>query len=190
MSNNPSEKQNKILTFYSDYGYIQVNEENYLNNNLIVEYKSQTETFNGTIKKNNITNKIIVNLKGVHGTRQLHRIEVDIDTRISDLIIKLTIEEDLIQSKKKDYVKWDYGKQYRLIATGSKIRQLDPNRTFAEEIVKNQETILLLSPHTLRFSEELKGNNIYLEGAHNAYKSGSDDLQLVLSEQPYTNCVI
>jgi hypothetical protein len=113
---------------------------------------------------------------------------VNINEKLSDIIIKITIEEDKLSESDKDMNKWKYSNQYRLISSNGRIKELNPYKTYAEELITNNETIILLDQINLNFSETNKGNLICLGNrSKGAMKQGGDELQFVLTEKGY-NC--
>jgi hypothetical protein len=73
-----------------------------------------------------------------------------------------------------------------LISSNGKIKELNPNKTYAEELISNDETLILLNQIDLNFSETNKGNMIYLGNKSKiARKQGGDELQFVITEQGF-----
>jgi hypothetical protein len=114
----------------------------------------------------------------------LYQIEVGINEKISEVITKLCILEDKIEDKTK---KWNFTNQHRLVSSNGKIKELNPYKTFREEQIKMNETILLIPPGNLNFSEITKGHLIWLENRNRtAVKQGGDEPQMVMTEQGYS----
>lgn len=114
-----------------------------------------------------------------------YQIKVNINDLILDLTSKLIIAEDLSLTAADQH--WVYNSQYKLISTSkNKIRELHPLKTFAEEEISDSQNILLLPQKEMLFSEVNMGSNIFLENQNtSAYKIGSDDLQMVLTDRGF-----
>lgn len=102
-----------------------------------------------------------------------------------DISAKLAIAEDLAQIS--DETKWNHNSQFRLFATTkSKIRELNPFRSFADEEIRNNETLMILPQKPIYFSEINLGANIFLDmNSSIAFKVGSDDHQLVMADKGF-----
>ncbi len=104
---------------------------------------------------------------------------------ITDLISKLIIEENSNTDPSEDH--WKYNNQYRLcFSHKDKLKELHPLRSVKDEELQRNQIILLLPQRKVRFHDSFYGPNILLESNNTiAVKSGSDDLQLVFSDQGY-----
>ncbi len=113
-----------------------------------------------------------------------YTIKVNINDLIMDLISKLIITEDLLSTNKQ---RWNYNYQYRLISTNSnKIRELNPLKTFLQEEVVENQTIILLPQKEIQFNELQMGANIFIENNNStAIKIGTDDHQMVLVDKGF-----
>jgi len=101
-------------------------------------------------------------------------------------MIKITIEEDKQSESDKEIIKWNYSNQYRLFSSNGRIKELNPNKTFAEELISDNETIISLNQIDLIFSEINKGNMIYLGNkSKTARKQGGDEPQFVITEKGF-----
>lgn len=78
---------------------------------------------------------------------------------LSELIHLMCKEEDQTPDLKK---KWDYHFQYRIISTNGGISELNTRKTFIDLNIKNNETLILLFPEKVCFSDILKGNMIFV----------------------------
>ena len=101
--------------------------------------------------------------------------------------MKISVVEDNQIKDDKFLKKWNLSNQNRFISSNGRIKELNPFKSFAEESIKNNETIVLLSPVDIQFSEVNKGSMVYLEGkSKTALKQGGDELQFVLTEPGLT----
>jgi hypothetical protein len=133
-------------------------------------------------------------VKTFHGDRTTFKFEVNINEKLSDIIPKICIEEDKIFTnlsiRDQETItskKFNYANQYRMMACLGRIRELNSLKTFREEGIKDEETILILDPLKLKFSEVNKGSMIYLENRNRiASKQGGDDHQVVMTEQGFS----
>lgn len=128
---------------------------------------------------------IEISLKTFYGRRLSYPIKVNINDLILDLTSKLIIAEDLSLSAADQH--WVYNSQYRLITTScNKIKELHPLKTFAEEEIRDMQSVLLLPQKELLFSEVNLGSNVFLDNQNtSAFKVGSDDLQMVLTDRGF-----
>lgn len=102
-----------------------------------------------------------------------------------DLLSKLIIAEDLAISNNSS--RWNYNNQYRLISTNAnKIRELNPLKTFHQEEISDNQSIILLPQKEIQFNELQMGANIFLENNNTvAIKIGTDDHQMVLADKGF-----
>lgn len=148
-------KPEKVV--YSELGYIQVDKAEFENTDLShIAFKKKKQNMEGRLSKQNLSEKIAVNLKTLYGKRKVYNFEVNIHDKLSCLV-KLLIEEENITGEK---IKWEENFQYRLISTNGLIKELNPCCTFAEEEIKNNFTLILASPYKVNFSETMKHQGI------------------------------
>ncbi len=173
--------------FYSPYGYIEVDKQEYNDRTKeLVRFRKTPYKICGTIRKTQLTQHISITLKTFHSTRRVFNFEVNISEKLSDIITKICIEED--QLGLDTHTRWNTLNQYRLISSLSMIKELNPLKSFHEESIKPSQTILLLNINPISFNQYNKGNLIHLD-SHNkvAYKMGGDEHQFALTTQAYTS---
>lgn len=191
----PEKNQNKekserpdrpMLTFLSEYGYVQVPKEEYENGeNPLVQISGQRNNILGRINKSHLTQEIKVNLKTLYGDRHLHTYVVKIDDKISSLVKNLILDED--KEEKDAKKKWNKNYQYRLVSTVGQIKELTPCRNFIEENIRNNNTLILASPVKLNFSEHQHGPGILIENnLSTAYKQTGEEHQYALTDKGYS----
>jgi hypothetical protein len=67
------------------------------------------------------------------------------------------------------------------------IKELNPIKSYKDQNIKNDISIMIINQCDLAFSDTNKGNLIYLESKNKvAFKSGGDDHQFVIGNQCYT----
>jgi hypothetical protein len=183
---NKLEQEKPKLTFFSDYGYVQVIKEEFENSdNQIVNISNNNKRIAGRIHKSKLSTEIKVNLKTLYGDRKMHTYMVKIDDKISTLVKFLLQDED--KTEKDPKKKWDKNYQYRLISTAGLIKELMPGRNFIEENIKNGYTLILASPVKLKFSEIQHGPGILIENNHQtAYKQTGEEHQYALTDKGYS----
>lgn len=126
-------------------------------------------------------------LKTFYGLRKTFELDFCINDKISELITKISIEEDLIYKDSKEIAKWNFADQYKLYTTKRGIKEINPLKTFKEELIENREIIILLPLSLIYFSEILKGPMIYLENKNKiAMKQGSDDHQILFCDKGFS----
>lgn len=90
-------------------------------------------------------------------------------------------EKDNLDLKKK----WDINYQYRLIFTNGRISELNPLNTFLTANLKHNDTIILLFPEKISFSEVLKST--YIQVSKNITNSSWKVKTLSLTKQVETS---
>jgi hypothetical protein len=152
------EKENKVQV-YSGIGYIHVDKTEYEDSSInLVKFEKKKHLMEGRVSKSQLSEKIVVNLKTLYGSRKVYTFEVRVKDKLYTLI-DLIIEEETKNGEKQ---KWNPNFQYRLISTNGLIKELNPMLTFAEEEIKNNFTIILASPYKIYFSESMKHQGIYV----------------------------
>jgi hypothetical protein len=156
-----SPKQDKQI-MYSEYGYINVDKQALDDKNTHISFskndKKDNKKLEGTISKTSLCDKITINLKTLYGSRRTHIISVNIRDKISTVIDKL-VEDEFLSNEK---TKWNPQYQYRIVTTNGLIKELNPAKTFIEEEIKNDFTLILANPNKLIFSEIMKHTGIYV----------------------------
>ena len=85
---------NNKIDVYSGIGYIQVNKNEFDDPSLSnIAFEKKLHKMEGKLSKVQLSDKIVVNLKTLYGTRKVHTFEVFIKQKISVLIDKLIEEE-------------------------------------------------------------------------------------------------
>lgn len=149
--------QSDKLKLFSDYGYVDVNKQDYDDKALsLVHIEKPIIGLQGHISKQTLTQTIIVNLKTLYGSRKVYAFQVDIKSQIKTLIHKLIEEEE----KSNETQKWSLSYQYRLISTNGLIKEIDPTLSFADEEIKNNFTLILASPYKIFFSDKMRHSGI------------------------------
>lgn len=147
------------LKFFSEYGYIEVDKEEYEDKSRQqVNFTRQINKLEGTISRSTLCEHITVNLKTLYGSRQTFSFEVGVNDKISVLIDKLIIAE----FKLNDKVKWNASYQYRIISTNGVIKEINPALTFVEEEIKSNYTLIIATPYKIYFSETMKHQGIFV----------------------------
>ena len=189
--NNASENKYKIV--YSPYGYIKILEKDISNNSLTLynffQYKNNINNisnnyFVGTIYKNNIKNDISIKLKYFFGSRKIISLEkININSKLNILVEKIPNED--IDNYDKKLTK---NSQHRLYSCKTGLRELNPNCTFIESNLQDNELILYFKEIPLTFSSSMKGKSIELsQGYKTAFKTTTDDPQYVLGNNGYSS---
>jgi hypothetical protein len=156
---NPESKAKTKLTLFSEYGYIEVEKDEFDDKSKQqIKFNKVSQGMEGKVSRSTLTETITVHLKTLYGTRRIFTFEVVVKDKISVLIDRL-VEDEL---KLNEKVKWNINYQYRLISTNGIIKELNPALTFAEEEIKNDFTIILATPNKLYFSQTMKHQGIYV----------------------------
>ena len=185
--------ENKYRIVYSPYGYIKILEKDLSDNSLtlynFIQYKNKINNisnnyFEGTIFKNNIQNDINIRLKYFSGSRKVISLEkININSKLNILAEKIPIE-DIDNYDKKNLTK---NSQHRLFSCKTGLRELNPNCTFIESNLQDNELILFFKEIPLTFSSSMKGKSIELsQGYKTAFKTTTDDPQYVLGNNGYS----
>ena len=185
--------ENKYRIVYSPYGYIKILEKDLSDNSLtlynFIQYKNKINNisnnyFEGTIFKNNIQNDINIRIKYFSGSRKVISLEkININSKLNILAEKIPIE-DIDNYDKKNLTK---NSQHRLFSCKAGLRELNPNCTFIESNLQDNELILFFKEIPLTFSSSMKGKSIELsQGYKTAFKTTTDDPQYVLGNNGYS----
>lgn len=193
-NNELKELENKYRTVYSPYGYIKILEKEISDNSLtlcnFIQYKNSFNNiinnyFVGTIYKNNIKNYICIRVKYFFGSRKVISLEkVNIHSKLNILAENIPIE-DIDNYENKKLTK---NSQHRLFSCKTGLRELNPNCTFIENNLQDNELILFFKEIPLTFSSSMKGKSIELsQGYKTAFKTTTDDPQYVLGNNGYSS---
>ena len=186
---NAEKKEEKIYKiYYSPYGYIEILQED-INNNKITLYNFTQHNINknicnnsikGTIFKNNIKDNINLRLKYFYGSRKIISLEnININSKLNVLAENIPVENN-----DKKYTK---NSQHRLYSCKSGFRELNPNNSFIESNIQDNELILFFKEMPLTFSTNMRGRSIELsQGYKTALKTKTDDPQYVLGNIGYS----
>ena len=186
--------ENKYKIVYSPYGYIKILEKDIADNSLTLynffQYKNSINNisnnyFVGTIYKNNIKNDINIRLKYFFGSRKVISFEkININSKLNILVEKIPIE-DIDNYDNKKLTK---NSQHRLYSCKTGLHELNPNFTFIESNLQDNELILFFKEIPLTFSSSMKGKSIELsQGYKTAFKTTTDDPQYVLGNNGYSS---
>ena len=186
--------ENKYKIVYSPYGYIKILEKDLSDNSLtlynFIQYKNKINNisnnyFEGTIFKNNIKNDINIRLKYFFGSRKVISFEkININSKLNILVEKIPIE-DIDNYDNKKLTK---NSQHRLYSCKTGLHELNPNFTFIESNLQDNELILFFKEIPLAFSSSMKGKSIELsQGYKTAFKTTTDDPQYVLGNNGYSS---
>ena len=179
-----SEEENKYKIFYSPYGYLKILEKD-INNNSLTSYNFINygkNNLKGSIYKNNIKDNINIRLKSFTGTRKI------IPLQNLSIYSKINILIENIPQEKDDIKKYTKKTQHRLYSSFSGLRELNPNNTFIESNLKDNEIILFFPEIPLSFSPTMKGKAIELsQGNKTAFKISTDDPQYALGNIGYNS---
>ena len=189
-----NEIENKYKVVYSPYGYIKILEKDLSDNSLtlydFIQYKNNicnisNNYFIGTISKNSIKNDINIRLKYFSGSRKIISMEkININSKLNILVEKIPIE-DIDNYDNKKLTK---NSQHRLFSCKTGLRELNPNCTFIESNLQDNELILFFKEIPLTFSSSMKGKSIELsQGYKTAFKTTTDDPQYVLGNNGYSS---
>ena len=178
------EEENKYKIFYSSYGYLKILEKD-INNNSLTSYNfinCGKNYLRGSIYKNNIKDNINIRLKTFSGSRKIIPLQnLSIYSKINILIENIPQEKDII-------TKYTKKTQHRLYSSFSGLRELNPNNTFIESNLKDNEIILFFPEIPLTFSPTMKGKAIELsQGNKTAFKIKTDDPQYALGNIGYNS---
>ena len=180
-------EENKYKIFYSSYGYIKIKESDITNNLLtlydFIQYKNQNRNLLfGKIYKNNIKDNINIRIKSFIGSRKVLLLEkININSKINILI------ENLSRDNNIDSKKYSKNSQHRLYSCKSGLRELNPNYTFVENNLHDNELILFFPELPLSFSHSMKGKAIELSLSYRqALKISTDEPQYVLGNLCYS----
>ena len=186
--------ENKYKIVYSPYGYIKILEKDIADNSLTLynffQYKNSINNisnnyFVGTIYKNNIKNDINIRLKYFFGSRKVISFEkININSKLNILAEKIP-NEDIDNYDNKKLTK---NSQQRLYSCKTGLHELNPNFTFIESNLQDNELILFFKEIPLTFSSNMKGKSIELsQGYKTAFKTTTDDPQYVLGNNGYSS---
>ena len=177
-------EENKYKIFYTSYGYVKIQEKDIVDKSLSFYnfIKCGANSLIGSIYKDNIKDNINIKLKSFNGSRKIIFIEkVNINSKINILIEKMPIEDD-------NMIKYNRNSQHRLYSCKNGLRELNPNFTFIENNLQDNELILFFPEVPLTFSQTMKGRSIELsQGYRTAYKINTDDPQYVLGSIGYNS---
>jgi len=186
---------NKYKIFLSSYGYIQILEEDILNNTSelysFIQYKCDNNNndigFKGTIHKNNFKDKINFKVKYFFNERKLVSFEnIDINSKMGIIIMEsLFSKKDItnVLDVIKGYTK---NKQHRLYSCKSGLRELNNSQTFYENNIQDNEILLYFDEKHLLFSNTMKGRSIELsQGNGTALKVKTDEPQYIMTNYGY-----
>jgi hypothetical protein len=197
-----SPKSEKVV-YYSDYGYVEVLKEDIENKSLIMIpfrtkiYSQITSSVSyGVCGKENLRKTIRIKVKTFYGNRETYVFHIGIHDLLNDIVSKVVIEENQVnendntQNEENEneqeslVLKWKYNNQFRLYTYFHGIlKEIDPLKSVVDEYILDNQLIILLPQRKVFFNEALLGQNIFLE--HNnstAFKQGSDDIQLALTD--------
>ena len=185
------ENENYKIT-YSQYGYIKIEESQYLNKELTnlpfikITQKENKDTIplTGKINRINLIETISLSLKTFYGKRETYFFEkISIFSPLSTLIEELSKKET--EMKIKEDLKLKKGKQYRIFSPRIKIHELIPEKSIYENNILNLEKLILLPQKKIQFSETMKGGFIILSKNNStASKTNRDDPQYIMSDYP------
>ena len=185
------ENENYKIT-YSQYGYIKIEESQYLNKELTnlpfikITQKENKDTIplTGKINRINLIETISLSLKTFYGKRETYFFEkISIFSPLSTLIEELSKKET--EMKIKEDLKLKKGKQYRIFSPRIKIHELIPEKSIYENNILNSEKLILLPQKKIQFSETMKGGFIILSKNNStASKTNRDDPQYIMSDYP------
>ena len=189
--NEKSKKENfKIL--YSPYGYIKIEENEYLTKekNLLKFTKiNQKENkdqniLSGTINRNSIRENISISLKTFYGKRETYTFEnINIFSPLSSLINNIIEREEELNINIENKIKKK--EQYRIYSSRIKIHEIIPEKNYYENYILNREKLIILPQKKILFSETMKGLNIILSKNNTiASKSNRDDPQYIMADYP------
>jgi hypothetical protein len=174
-------KENEYNIFYSIYGYIKIKKKEIDDTSLslykFIQYGKNI--LSGTIYKNNIKDNIDLRLKNFYGSKDFISVtKININSKIN--ILLENISSDIIKYTKKS--------QQRIYSCKSELRELNPNYTFIENNIKDNEILLFFPELPLSFSQTMKGKYIELsQGYKTAFKTNVDDPHYVLGNVGYSS---
>jgi hypothetical protein len=107
----------------------------------------------GGIRRRNISSKVTIRVKTMHGKRLTHLVELSIFDRVETIIDKL---RKLEQAEMLQYI------SYKLIYCMGKMNALDFKKTIWSLGLKNDSQLLLVGNRTFQWDLTLKGQDIYV----------------------------
>ena len=109
--------------------------------------------------------------------------KININSKLNILVEKIPNED--IDNYDKKLTK---NAQHRLYSCKTGLRELNPNCTFIESNLQDNELILYFKEIPLTFSSSMKGKSIELsQGYKTAFKTTTDDPQYVLGNNGYSS---
>ena len=183
---NQEKIQNKYKIFYSDYGYIKIKEKDINNKKLNIydfikyENNNNNNSLIGSIYKKNIKDNINIKLKFFIGSRKVISLEkISIYSKINILLEHIPINN-------VDSINYSKNSQHRLYSCKTGLRELNPNYTFIENNLRDNELILSFPESELLFSQTMKGRSIELSLSNRqAVKITTDEPQHILGNIGY-----
>ena len=175
-----NKEENEYNVFYSIYGYIKIKKKDIDNTSLslykFIQYGKNI--LSGTIYKNNIKDNINLRLKNFYGPKEFVSIEkININSKINILLEKMP--SDILYTENS---------QHRIYSCKSELRELNPNYTFIENNIKDNEILLFFPEFPLSFSPTMKGKYIELsQGCKTAFKVNVDDPEYALGNTGYSS---
>jgi len=199
LNNNNNNQENQLKIYYSNYGYIQINQKDYLNNEISlidftqVPYNKNNKNINnnslliGKINKNSIFPKITIRIKTLYDTREIYKIELEPEDKISLIFQKIIEIEKNNNNKKEKFDFKNYNNSYRIISAKGQIIQLNIYKKIYEENIYNNQLLILSKNPPIHFSEINHGNQIIIENNIYANKIYGEDEQIALINKGYNN---
>lgn len=171
----------QTISFYTTYGYIEINHSDYINQqNNVFKFTTKKKHLEGSVHRSSLKNTITIYLKTFHGNRNKYTFSLDINESISHIVSLLHNEESTLAPEKA----WGKGTQYRLYSLIPKLREINPLNSFIKENIRDKETIIILPQVKMLFNEIIKGPAISVSREGKVATIQRDGLQYVFGAIP------
>jgi hypothetical protein len=132
-SNSSTNNILQTISFYTIYGYIEINHSDYINQqNNVFKFTTKKKHLEGSVHRSSLKNTITIYLKTFHGNRNKYTFSLDINASISHIVSLLHNEESTLAPDKA----WGKGTQYRLYSLIPKLREIDPLKHLLRKTLK------------------------------------------------------
>lgn len=178
---------NSQVICYSKYGYLKVSSSDFQTKD-IMPFTSVNGSLKGSINKSSLLTNISLLVKSISGKRRTFTFTVSPNEVLKKLILLYLDEDTKADKEEKKSIKSCQPRTYRIITTNGIIKELHLNKKIYEENLQNNQLLLLTPILPIKFSNELRGNQIVLENNYTTInKIYGDDAQLAFVDKSYNN---
>ena len=166
---------NKKLILFSKYGYVLIDQNEYINEKKSVSFSNIQNTMNGTILKTKLIDKISIRIKTIDSKRKILQFTLDPNDKILK-IFTLIAENDPTNSISPS--------SHRLIFSRGKIKDLTISRKVYEERLEPNQLLLLAPRQPIRFHDTYHGSQIaYEDDGIGIRKIYGEDVEIALVDK-------